>query len=64
MSVLIYPQGRTLSFVYGDERIQVCREDRAKVTDRVQIRVHPDCRVVVAAPADTDDQASIEIYRR
>ena len=64
MSVLIYPQGRTLSFVYGDERIQVCREDRAKVTDRVQIRVHPDCRVVVAAPADTDDQAVLQAVKQ
>jgi predicted metal-dependent hydrolase len=64
MSVLIYPQGRTLSFVYGDERIQVCREDRAKVSDRVQIRVHPDCRVVVAAPADTDDQSVLQALKQ
>lgn len=64
MSVLIYPQGRTLSFVYGDERIQVCREDRARVTDRVQIRVHPDCRVVVAAPAESDDQSVLQAVRQ
>tara|TARA_Y100001001_G_C7987783_1_gene301821 strand:- start:510 stop:1259 length:750 start_codon:yes stop_codon:yes gene_type:complete len=64
MSVLIYPQGRTLSFVYGDERIQVCREDRARVTDRVQIRVHPDCRVVVAAPVESDDQSVLQAVRQ
>jgi predicted metal-dependent hydrolase len=57
MSALIYSHGRTLSFVYGDERIQFCRVDRAKMINRVQIRVHPDCRVVVAAPVDTDDQS-------
>ena len=64
MSVLIYPQGRTLNFVYGDERIQVCRQDRAKVTDRVQIRVHPDCRVVVAAPAESDDQSVLQAVKQ
>lgn len=64
MSVLIYPQGRALSFVYGDERIQVCREDRARVTDRVQIRVHPDCRVVVAAPAESNDQSVLQAVKQ
>lgn len=64
MSVPIYPQGRALSFVYGDERIQVCRLDRAKVTGRVQIRVYPDCRVVAAAPADSDDQVVLQAVKQ
>ncbi|MFK4752360.1 M48 family metallopeptidase [Oceanobacter antarcticus] len=64
MSVMIYPQGRTLSFVYGDERILVCREDRPKVTSRVQIKVYPDGRVVAAAPSDIDDHAVLVAVKK
>lgn len=60
MTVAIYPHMQTLSFVYGDERIQVYRETRHKVTGRIMIKVHPDCRVVVAAPADASDQAVLK----
>lgn len=39
-----------LSFLYGDERIAFERVPRSKTSDKVLIKVHPDCRVVVSAP--------------
>ncbi|EPC4489620.1 M48 family metallopeptidase [Serratia liquefaciens] len=45
-----------MSFIYGDERITFERKPRPLVNGRILIKVHPDCRVVVSAPQDTDDQ--------
>lgn len=47
---------RSMSFIYGDERITFERKPRPLVNGRILIKVHPDCRVVVSAPQDTDDQ--------
>lgn len=47
---------RAMSFIYGDERITFERKPRPLVNGRILIKVHPDCRVVVSAPQDTDDQ--------
>ena len=50
MSVPIKPAGTALSFRYGDERIPFLRVARPSSSGRVLIKVHPDCRVIVAAP--------------
>lgn len=47
---------RAMSFIYGDERIIFECKPRPLVNGRILIKVHPDCRVVVSAPQDTDDQ--------
>lgn len=47
---------RSMSFIYGDERITFECKPRLLVNGRILIKVHPDCRVVVSAPQDTDDQ--------
>lgn len=43
----------TLQFNYGDETITVERVARSPAS-RILIKVHPDCRVVVAAPVAAD----------
>ncbi|MGR7921559.1 M48 family metallopeptidase [Zobellella denitrificans] len=43
------------AFTYGDERIVFERAVRPKAGGKVLIKVHPDCRVVVSAPAQADD---------
>ncbi|MFO6300351.1 M48 family metallopeptidase [Rahnella selenatireducens] len=45
-----------MSFIYGDERITFELKPRPLVNGRILIKVHPDCRVVVSAPQDTDDR--------
>lgn len=47
---------RAMSIIYGDERITFECKPRPLVNGRILIKVHPDCRVVVSAPQDTDDQ--------
>jgi predicted metal-dependent hydrolase len=42
-------------FHYGDEFIRFTRVPRPKQSQRILIKVHPDCRVEVAAPAQTED---------
>ncbi len=64
MSALIYPEGRELSFLYGDERIVFLRFDRPKASGKVQIKVHPDCRVIAAAPAAADDESVLMAVRQ
>ena len=44
-----------LHFYYGDEQIFFERKARPDNQNRVQIKVHPDCRVVVSAPPQTSD---------
>ncbi|SHG28252.1 hypothetical protein SAMN04487965_3681 [Microbulbifer donghaiensis] len=58
MSVAIHKKinsGRKLSFNYGDERIYFERLARTENVRRLLIKVHPDCRIQVAAPVQTDD---------
>ena len=43
------------SFLYGDERIVYERTERSSDVQRVLIKVHPDCRVKVQAPATASD---------
>lgn len=57
MSVLIKSQSQTMCFRYGDEHIVFERRLRPQATGRVLIKVHPDCRVVVSAPADATPDA-------
>ncbi|CAI1974308.1 M48 family metallopeptidase [Serratia proteamaculans] len=45
-----------MSFIYGDESITFECKPRPLVNGRILIKVHPDCRVVVSAPQDSDDQ--------
>lgn len=47
-----------LSFLYGDERISFKRVSQSTKTNKqkVIVKVHPDCRVVVAAPQEATDQ--------
>jgi len=45
-----------MSFRYGDERITFEQVLRPHATDKVLIKVHPDCRVVVSAPEDATSE--------
>ena len=47
--------GRRLSFNYGDEKIYFERLARTEGVHRLLIKVHPDCRIQVAAPEQSDD---------
>lgn len=52
----VMSQGKqALSFLYGDERIVYERAERSSDVQRVLIKVHPDCRVRVLAPATASD---------
>ncbi|MCK9506188.1 MAG: M48 family metallopeptidase [Porticoccaceae bacterium] len=55
MSVPIRSPAQRLSFRYGDERIIFERVSRPQASGKVLIKVHPDCRVVVSAPANAGD---------
>ncbi|MCK9237962.1 MAG: DUF45 domain-containing protein [Thiopseudomonas sp.] len=56
MNVLIKPDSQPMSFRYGDERITFEQVLRPHATDKVLIKVHPDCRVVVSAPEDATSE--------
>src|SRR3990167_10227320 len=43
------------SFHYGNERIFFERHFRDTSSDKIQIKVHPNCSVEVAAPTHTSD---------
>lgn len=53
-----------LSFVYGDERITFERVARKQASDRVLIKVHPDCRVVVSAPQDAENEVVLAAVKQ
>ncbi|HCR0469687.1 SprT family zinc-dependent metalloprotease [Enterobacter hormaechei] len=53
-----------MSFMYGDERITFECKPRPLVNGRILIKVHPDCRVVVSAPQDTDDQQVLKAVEK
>jgi len=50
------PTKHWLSFYYGDELIVVERAAKARQVPRLLIKVDPDCRVLVQAPADASDE--------
>lgn len=51
-------------FSYGDEQISFERLHRSEGIQRVLIKVHPDCRVEVAAPAQADDNAVLAAVKK
>lgn len=53
-----------LAFYYGDERIGFERTARTAKTPRVLIKVHPDCRVQVAAPPDASDEEVVAAVKK
>lgn len=55
---------RSMCFLYGDERIYFVCIPRPEITDRVLIKVHPDCRVVVSAPEASDDQSVLNAVQK
>lgn len=65
MSALIKPESQKMSFYYGDKRITFERVQRLQATTKVLIKVHPDCRVVVAAPKEaTYEDVLIAVRQR
>lgn len=64
MNVPIRPNHPTVSFYYGDEQITFERVKRREVAGRVLIKVHPDCRVVVSAPDDADNDAVLTAVKK
>lgn len=64
MTVPVRPQGKCLSFVYGEDRIEVLRLVRAEGIGRVLIKVHPDCQVVVSAPPMASDEEVLDALRK
>jgi len=56
--------GEQFCFQYGDEQICFERRSRRKNVKNVLIKVHPDCRVEVSAPADSDDNAVLQAVRK
>lgn len=57
MNVPIKPQNQSINFRYGDEQLVFERIERPQATDRVLIKVYPDCRIVVSAPEDASNEA-------
>ncbi|MBU0655993.1 MAG: M48 family metallopeptidase [Gammaproteobacteria bacterium] len=53
-----------LQFNYGDEQITFERLQRSEGIQRVLIKVHPDCRVEVAAPAQVDDSEVLAAVKK
>ncbi|EIJ35185.1 M48 family metallopeptidase [Thiothrix nivea] len=53
-----------LRFSYGDEQISFERLPRNEGIQRVLIKVHPDCRVEVAAPAQADDNEVLAAVKK
>lgn len=64
MAVRIHVPGSRLYFTYGDERIAFERVLRASSSTKVLIKVHPDCRVEVAASPNASDAEVIEAVRK
>jgi hypothetical protein len=53
-----------LQFSYGDEQITFERLPRSEGIQRVLIKVHPDCRIEVAAPAQVDDNEVLAAVKK
>lgn len=58
------PASQIMRFRYGDEQIAFERIKRPQVSDRVLIKVHPDGRVVVSAPEDTENDAVLDAVKK
>ncbi len=64
MTVPIIPKGHRLSFFYGNEEITFERTERPKVSGKVLIKVHSDCRVIAAAPQDVSNEAVLSAVKK
>lgn len=64
MSVPISAKGQTLSFRYSDELIVFDRVPRPINMEKVLIKVHPDCRVVVSAPESATNDAVLSAVKK
>lgn len=64
MNVPIKQNGHMMNFHYGDEQIAFERVVRQQASDKVLIKVHPDCRVVVSAPTDADNYAVLNAVKK
>lgn len=64
MGVAIHPSKGNRSFLYGNERILFERIERKANAPRLRIKVHPDCRVVVQAPANAPDDEVIKALKK
>lgn len=53
-----------LSFRYGDELIAFERVQRRQASGKVLIKVHPDCRVVVSAPLEADNDTVLAAVKQ
>src|SRR5690554_817134 len=63
MNVEIHPTPKRLSFSYGGEVIAFERRPR-QTNGNVLIKVHADCRVVVSAPEDTNNEAVLAAAKK
>lgn len=64
MNVPIKQNGHMMNFHYGDEQIAFERVVRQQASDKVLIKVYPDCRVVVSAPTDADNDAVLNAVKK
>lgn len=64
MNVPIKPASHLMSFYYGDELIVFERLKRTHTTNRVLIKVHPDCRVAVSAPETADSEVVLSAVKK
>ncbi len=53
-----------MSFHYGDEQIFFERVKRPQATDKVLIKVHPDCRVIASAPEGAESEAVLSSVKK
>lgn len=51
-------------FYYGDYLIPFERVTRKALSNRILIKVHPDCRVIVACPEHTDNDAALTAVKK
>jgi predicted metal-dependent hydrolase len=64
MNVPIKPPSTIMRFSYGDEQITFERVKRPQASGKLLIKVHPDCRVVVSAPADADNETVLSAVKK
>ncbi|APR67821.1 metal-dependent hydrolase [Thalassolituus oleivorans] len=64
MNVPIKANRQLMSFRYGDQQIAFERVKRPQATSKVLIKVHPDCRVVVSAPEDADNEMVLNAVKK
>lgn len=55
---------KLFEFRYGNDLIPVERVTSKLVSNRVLIKVHPDCRVVASAPADADNKVVLSAVKK